>query len=80
MRITSDFIVGFPTETDEEFEDTMRLVKEVKFDGIFAFMYSPREGTVAAQMEGQIDEKVKRKRVNALLKLEKEIQEEKKND
>ena len=58
----------------------MRLVKEVKFDGIFAFMYSPREGTVAAQMEGQIDEKVKRKRVNALLKLEKEIQEEKKND
>ena len=79
-RITSDFIVGFPTETDEEFEDTMRLVKEVKFDGIFAFMYSPREGTVAAQMEGQIDEKVKRKRVNALLKLEKEIQEEKKND
>ena len=80
VRITSDFIVGFPTETDEEFEDTMRLVKEVKFDGIFAFMYSPREGTVAAQMEGQIDEKVKRKRVNALLKLEKEIQEEKKND
>ena len=79
-RITSDFIVGFPTETDEEFEDTMSLVKEVKFDGIFAFMYSPREGTVAAQMEGQIDEKVKRKRVNALLKLEKEIQEEKKND
>ena len=79
-RITSDLIVGFPTETEEEFEDTMRLVKEVKFDGIFAFMYSPREGTVAAQMEGQIDEKVKRKRVNALLKLEKEIQEEKKND
>lgn len=79
-RITSDFIVGFPTETEEEFEDTMKLVKEVKFDGIFAFMYSPREGTVAAQMEGQIDEKVKRKRVNALLKLEKEIQEEKKND
>lgn len=79
-RITSDFIVGFPTETEEEFEDTMILVKEVKFDGIFAFMYSPREGTVAAQMEGQIDEKVKRKRVNALLKLEKEIQEEKKND
>lgn len=79
-RITSDFIVGFPTETEEEFEDTMRLVKEVKFDGIFAFMYSPREGTVAAQMKGQIDEKVKRKRVNALLKLEKEIQEEKKND
>ena len=79
-RITSDFIVGFPTETEEEFEDTMSLVREVKFDGIFAFMYSPREGTVAAQMEGQIDEKVKKRRVNALLKLEKEIQKEKEND
>ena len=79
-RITSDFIVGFPTETEEEFEDTMSLVREVKFDGIFAFMYSPREGTVAAQMEGQIDEKEKRRRVNLLLQLEKEIQEEKKND
>lgn len=79
-RITSDFIVGFPTETEEEFEDTMNLVREVKFDGIFAFMYSPREGTVAAQMEGQIDEKEKRRRVNLLLQLEKEIQEEKKND
>ena len=79
-RITSDFIVGFPTETEEEFEDTMSLVREVKFDGIFAFMYSPREGTVAAQMEGQIDEKIKKRRVNALLKLEKEIQKEKEND
>lgn len=79
-RITSDFIVGFPTETEEEFEDTMNLVREVKFDGIFAFMYSPREGTVAAQMEGQIEEKEKRRRVNLLLQLEKEIQEEKKND
>ena len=79
-RITSDFIVGFPTGTEEEFEDTMSLVREVNFDGIFAFMYSPREGTVAAQMEGQIDEKVKKRRVNALLKLEKEIQKEKEND
>ena len=79
-RMTSDFIVGFPTETEEEFEDTMSLVREVKFDGIFAFMYSPREGTVAAQMEGQIDEKIKKRRVNALLKLEKEIQKEKEND
>ncbi len=77
-RITSDFIVGFPTETEEEFEDTMSLVREVKFDAIFAFMYSPREGTVAENMDGQIDEKTKRKRVNALLKLEKEIQKEKK--
>lgn len=75
-RITSDFIVGFPSETDEEFEDTYSLVNEVKFDSIFAFMYSPREGTVASKMENQIPEKIKHIRVNRLLSLEKEIQKE----
>ena len=79
-KITSDFIVGFPTETEEEFMDTMDLVKKVKFDGIFAFMYSPRAGTVAEHMEGQIDEETKHRRVNMLLELEKEIQKEKRND
>ncbi len=78
-RITSDFIVGFPGETEEEFKDTYSLVKEVKFDSIFAFMFSPREGTVAAKMEDQIPEKVKNERVNKLLKLEKQIQKEEKN-
>ena len=73
-RLTSDFIVGFPTETEEEFEDTMSLVREVKYDSIFAFMYSPREGTVASKMDGQIDQKTKQIRVNKLLSLEKEIQ------
>lgn len=75
-RITSDFIVGFPTETDEEFNDTLSLVNEVKYDSIFAFMYSPREGTVASKMEGQIPQKIKQKRVNELLALEKKIQKE----
>ncbi len=79
-RITSDFIVGFPTETEEEFNDTVSLVKEVRYDSIFAFMYSPREGTVASKMEGQIDEDTKRLRVNKLLKVEKGIQKEDKND
>lgn len=76
-RITSDFIVGFPTETEEEFEDTMKLVEEVEYDSIFAFMYSPREGTVASRMDGQVDQKTKQRRVNALLALEKKIQERK---
>ena len=76
VKITSDFIVGIPTETEEEFEDTMSLVEKVKFDGIFAFMYSPREGTVAAKMEGQIPLEVKKQRVNKLLALEKKIQKE----
>ncbi len=73
-RITSDFIVGFPTESEEEFLDTCSLVEEVGYDSIFAFMYSPREGTVASKMEGQIDEETKNRRVNALLSLEKELQ------
>jgi len=75
-RITSDFIVGFPTETEEEFEDTMSLVNEVKYDSIFAFMYSPREGTVASKMDGQVDQAIKQVRVNKLLALEKKIQQE----
>lgn len=75
-RITSDFIVGFPTETEEEFQDTMSLVNEVKYDSIFAFMYSPREGTVASKMEGQVPQEIKQRRVNELLALEKKIQKE----
>ena len=75
-RITSDFIVGFPTETEEEFEDTMSLVDEVKYDSIFAFMYSPREGTVASKMDGQVPQEVKQVRVNKLLALEKKIQKQ----
>ena len=75
-RITSDFIVGFPTETDEEFERTYKLVETVRFDSIFAFMYSPREGTVASTMAGQVSEKVKHERVNKLLALNKKIQKE----
>jgi len=75
-RITSDFIVGFPTESEEEFLHTMSLVEEVRFDSIFAFMYSPREKTVAAKMEGQISEDIKNDRVNRLLALNKKIQKE----
>ncbi len=75
-RITSDFIVGFPSETEEEFNDTLSLVKQVQFDSIFAFMYSPREGTVASKMENQIPQSVKNERVNKLLNEEKRIQKE----
>ena len=77
-RITSDFIVGFPTETEDEFNDTCDLVKQVGYDSIFAFKYSPREGTVASKMEDQIPEEVKSERVNKLLALEKKLQKENK--
>lgn len=74
VKLTSDFIVGFPTETEEEFEETCSLVKEVGYSGIFAFMYSPRIGTVASKMDGQIDDETKHRRVNKLLKIQKENQ------
>jgi len=79
VTITSDFIVGFPTETEEEFQDTLSLVREVKYAGIFAFMYSPRTGTVASKMDGQIDDETKHRRVNELLRVQKEIQKDEKD-
>ncbi|MCD6427090.1 MAG: tRNA (N6-isopentenyl adenosine(37)-C2)-methylthiotransferase MiaB [Caldisericaceae bacterium] len=75
--ITTDIIVGFPQETEEDYEETKKLVEEVRFDKIFIAAYSPREGTVAAKMEGQIEEKVKKERLNELLKIEDEISLEK---
>ncbi len=72
-KITTDIIVGFPTETEEEFMDTYNLVKDVGYSGVFAFMYSPRAGTPASKMEGQIDDKTKHDRVNRLLKLSRQI-------
>ncbi len=75
--ITTDIIVGFPQEAEKDYEETKSLVKEVRFDKIFLAAYSPREGTVAAKMEGQIEEKVKKERLNELLKIEDEISLEK---
>lgn len=74
IRLSTDIIVGFPSETEEEFMDTCRLVEDVKFDQIFAFMYSPRPHTLAASMEEQITQEEKNRRVNFLLNLQKNIQ------
>ncbi len=79
-RITTDIIVGFPGESEEDFEETVSLLKEVKFDDIFAFMYSKRKGTVAEKMEGQVPEEIKNKRVNKCLALQKEIKRSKLED
>ena len=79
IRITTDIIVGFPGETDEDFMSTCELVKKVKYDGIFAFMYSKRSGTVAEKMPDQVEECEKNRRVNYLLDLEKEIKSQKKD-
>ncbi|MET0867549.1 MAG: tRNA (N6-isopentenyl adenosine(37)-C2)-methylthiotransferase MiaB [Pseudorhodoplanes sp.] len=66
LALTSDFIVGFPGESDADFRDTMKLVDEVGFNGSFFFKYSPRPGTPAADMDGQIPEDVKSARLREL--------------
>ena len=64
--ITTDIIVGFPGETEEDFEDTLKLVNECKFDGAFTFAYSPRENTPADLMKDAIPEEVKMDRLHRL--------------
>lgn len=63
---TTDIIVGFPGETDEQFEETISLVKEVEFDSAFTFIYSPREGTPAAKMKDDVPMEVKKARLQRL--------------
>ncbi len=72
--ITTDIIVGFPQETDEEFEETLEFVKKVKFSKIHVFKYSPREGTIAAKMTGQIDGNIKNERSSTLIELQDHLQ------
>ncbi|MFD0711354.1 tRNA (N6-isopentenyl adenosine(37)-C2)-methylthiotransferase MiaB [Paenibacillus sp. GCM10027626] len=71
--LTTDIIVGFPGETDEQFEETMSLVKEVGFDSAYTFIYSPREGTPAAVMEDNIPAEVKKERLQRLNELMSEL-------
>ena len=66
-EVTTDLIVGFPTETEEEFEETLSLVREVGFSSAFTFVYSPRAGTKAAAMQGQIPEDVQKARIMRLV-------------
>lgn len=66
IAITSDVMVGFPGETEEDFQSTLDLIKHVEFDSLFSFKYSDREGTPAAQMSGKISEDVKIARLQRL--------------
>ena len=69
ISISSDFIVGFPGETDKDFEQTMKLVEDVKFDGSFSFIYSRRPGTPAASLHDDIPYEVKLERLQRLQRL-----------
>jgi tRNA-2-methylthio-N6-dimethylallyladenosine synthase len=67
VGITTDLIVGFPGETDEDFEDTLALVEEARFDAAYTFVYSPRTGTPAATLPDRIPEDVSRERIARLI-------------
>ncbi len=69
LMLSTDIIVGFPGETEEEFEDTLEVVRKVNFEQIFMFIYSPREGTVAAKREDQVSEDIKHARFDRLKEL-----------
>ena len=69
VLFTTDIIVGFPGETDEEFNKTYKFLEEIKFYKMHVFKYSPREGTIAAKMKNQIDGKTKEERSNRLIEL-----------
>lgn len=74
--ITTDLIVGFPGETEEDFQETLRVVEESRFSSAFTFQYSPRPGTVAADMEDQIPKEVVQERYERLAALQLRISEE----
>ncbi|EIJ78927.1 ribosomal protein S12 methylthiotransferase [Bacillus methanolicus PB1] len=76
LAVTSDVIVGFPGETEEEFMETYNFVKEHKFSELHVFPYSKRTGTPAARMENQIDEEVKNERVHRLIALSDQLAKE----
>ncbi len=69
VSITTDIIVGFPNETEEDFEETLEVVNKCKFDGAFTFIYSPREGTPASKIKDSISLEVKEKRLHKLNEL-----------
>ncbi len=77
IALTTDIIVGFPGETEEDFEETMDVVRKVRYDSAFTFIYSRRTGTPAASMEGQIPEEVVKARFDRLLKEVQRISAEK---
>ncbi|MBO5101963.1 MAG: tRNA (N6-isopentenyl adenosine(37)-C2)-methylthiotransferase MiaB [Clostridia bacterium] len=77
IALSTDVIVGFPGESDGDFEDTLEVVKKLRFDNVYSFIYSPRSGTRAEKMEGQLSQSVKVERLERLLSLSGEIAYEK---
>ena len=80
IAITADAIVGFPGEREEDFEDTLRLIEEVEFDGLFSFKYSPRKGTRASRWVDDVPPEEKQRRLEALQALQRSITLKKNRD
>ena len=76
LVLTSDVIVGFPGETDEEFEDTLKLIERVRYDALFTFIYSPRKGTPAAEMPDPATKADKNRRFDRLVEAQNRISAE----
>ena len=76
FSFTTDIIVGFPNESEEDFEKTLSLMKRVKYDNIYSFIYSKRSGTKAAEIEDKVSDEEKGKRMTRLLSLQREISTE----
>ena len=76
VTFASDFIVGFPGETEEDFQDTVRLVRDCRFQNSFIFKYSPRPGTAAAARPDDVPMEVKKARNQELLKVQEEVSRE----
>lgn len=77
IALSTDIIIGFPNESDDDFADTMDILRRVEYDNVYAFLYSPREGTRAARMDGAVDRSVKDHRMAELLALQDSISLEK---
>ncbi|MFV0636210.1 tRNA (N6-isopentenyl adenosine(37)-C2)-methylthiotransferase MiaB [Mitsuokella sp. WILCCON 0060] len=73
VSLTTDLIVGFPGETDEDFREMLDFLREIRYDSAYTFIYSKRSGTPAATMADQVDEKVKKERLNQLMAVQNEI-------
>jgi tRNA-2-methylthio-N6-dimethylallyladenosine synthase len=69
LALTTDIIVGFPGETEDDFRETLEVVEEVGYDGAFTFVYSPRAGTEAAAMSEQVPDELKRERIERLVEV-----------
>ena len=76
LVLTSDVIVGFPGETEEEFEDTIRLIERVRYDALFTFIFSPRPGTPAAKMDDPTPKEEKNRRFDRLCEVQNRISQE----